>query len=207
MINNYFITLKVGKHIYLTFLGPFHNTTAPTCTSWFNELNGKTEQEADGLLGLLDTSYLMSYAVFMFASGMVAERVNLRYFLSFGMVASGLFTILFGLGKYWNIHGLAYYIIVQVSSETKFLRPKHVLQYYQNIKFRIEYIFPFSFLATPTFSTLDLCWCSADNRVARCCYCCSKLVWKGQERLSFWYLELSYLHRQHCWRTSCWILC
>ena len=57
----------------------------------------------------------MSYAVFMFVSGMVAERVNLRNFLSFGMITSGIFTILFGLGRYWQIHSLAYYIAIQVT--------------------------------------------------------------------------------------------
>ena len=93
----------------------FKNDTSSNCTSWINELNGISKQEAESLLGFLDTSYLMSYAVFMFLSGMVAERINLRYFLSIGMVTSGLFTILFGLGKYWQIHSLAYYIIIQVT--------------------------------------------------------------------------------------------
>ena len=96
------------------------NTTESNCTSWITELNGKNQQEADSLLGLLDTSYLMSYAVFMFVSGMIAERVNLRYFLSIGMVTSGLFTILFGLGRYWHIHSLAYYIAIQVLSRQYF---------------------------------------------------------------------------------------
>ena len=77
-------------------------------------MNGQRKQEADNLLGLLDASYLMSYAAFMFVSGTIAERVNLRYFLSIGMVLSGSFTILFGLGKYWTIHSLAYYIVIQV---------------------------------------------------------------------------------------------
>ena len=95
-------------------IGFAKHSTESNCTSWITELNGKNQQEADSLLGLLDTSYLMSYAVFMFVSGMIAERVNLRYFLSIGMITSGLFTILFGLGRYWQIHSLAYYIAIQV---------------------------------------------------------------------------------------------
>ena len=79
-----------------------------------DELDGKPEGQANTLLGTLDTGYLFSYAVFMFASGMLAERVNLRYFLAGGMVASGAITILFGMGKYWNMHNLAFFIAVQV---------------------------------------------------------------------------------------------
>ena len=101
-------------HYNICLTGMFKNDTSSNCTSWINELDGQTQKEADSLLGLLDTSYLMSYAVFMFVSGMVAERVNLRYFLSIGMVTSGIFTILFGLGKHWQIHSLSYYIIIQV---------------------------------------------------------------------------------------------
>uniref|UniRef100_A0A8C7ZXY4 Glucose-6-phosphate exchanger SLC37A2 n=1 Tax=Oryzias sinensis TaxID=183150 RepID=A0A8C7ZXY4_9TELE len=47
-------------------------------------------------------------------SGIFGERLPLRYYLSFGMVASGFFTCLFGLGFYWNIHSLGYYAFVQV---------------------------------------------------------------------------------------------
>ncbi|XP_063804816.1 glucose-6-phosphate exchanger SLC37A1-like [Pseudophryne corroboree] len=66
------------------------------------------------LLGALDYSFLCAYAVGMFLSGMIGERLPLRYFLSWGMVASGFFTILFGLGYFYNIHNLTYYIIIQV---------------------------------------------------------------------------------------------
>lgn len=48
---------------------------------------------------------------------MFGERLPLRYYLSFGMVSSGLFTALFGLGFYWNIHSLGYYAFVQVNTQ------------------------------------------------------------------------------------------
>ena len=51
------------------------------------EINGKTEPEAHALLSSLDTTYLLSYALFMFLAGMVADRLDLRYFLSIGMVS------------------------------------------------------------------------------------------------------------------------
>lgn len=49
----------------------------------------------------------------MFASGFVAERVNLRYFLALGMLFSGVFSYLFGIAKTYDIHNLGYYVLVQ----------------------------------------------------------------------------------------------
>lgn len=66
------------------------------------------------LFGVLDNSFLVAYAIGMFISGIFGERLPLRYYLSFGMVMSGLFTCLFGLGFYWNIHSLGYYAFIQV---------------------------------------------------------------------------------------------
>ncbi|PWA14610.1 hypothetical protein CCH79_00017617, partial [Gambusia affinis] len=56
----------------------------------------------------------LTRGLFSLPSGIFGERLPLRYYLSFGMVMSGLFTCLFGLGYYWNIHSLAYYAFVQV---------------------------------------------------------------------------------------------
>ncbi|KGL89792.1 Sugar phosphate exchanger 2, partial [Charadrius vociferus] len=66
------------------------------------------------LFGALDNAFLVAYAIGMFISGIFGERLPLRYYLSGGMVLSGLFTALFGLGYFWNIHVLWYFIIVQV---------------------------------------------------------------------------------------------
>lgn len=66
------------------------------------------------LFGILDNCFLVAYAIGMFFSGIFGERLPLRYYLSFGMVSSGLFTALFGLGFYWNIHSLGYYAVIQV---------------------------------------------------------------------------------------------
>lgn len=50
-------------------------------------------------------------------SGIFGERLPLRYYLSVGMLSSGLFTCLFGLGFYWNIHSLGYYAVIQVKTQ------------------------------------------------------------------------------------------
>ncbi|CAD7013777.1 unnamed protein product [Ceratitis capitata] len=70
--------------------------------------------DASTLFGTLDSAFLVTYAISMFVSGIVAERVSLRYFLSLGMLFSGLFTLLFGAAKSWNIHTMWYFVIVQV---------------------------------------------------------------------------------------------
>jgi OPA family glycerol-3-phosphate transporter-like MFS transporter 1/2 len=45
--------------------------------------------------------------------------MNLRYYLSFGMIASGVFTFLFGLAYYLEIHSIAYFIVIQVRRQKK----------------------------------------------------------------------------------------
>ncbi|XP_076619137.1 major facilitator superfamily transporter 16 isoform X1 [Colletes latitarsis] len=70
--------------------------------------------EAPALLGMLDSAFLFSYAAAMFLSGFIAERVNLRYFLTFGMLGSGISCYLFGIARPYNIHSLWYFVLVQV---------------------------------------------------------------------------------------------
>ena len=73
-----------------------------------------------GILDLVDwiiVLYFLSF--FQISSGYVAERVDLRYFLSFGMVMSGVFTMLFGFAKYWDLHSYGYFIFIQVYISTK----------------------------------------------------------------------------------------
>lgn len=45
---------------------------------------------------------------------MIAERSDLRCFLSVGMVLTGLSCGLFGMGRFWGVRGIAYYLLVQV---------------------------------------------------------------------------------------------
>ena len=84
------------------------------CHSWISEIDGKTQEEAKTLLGLLDTSYLVSYAIFMFVSGFIAERVDLRIFLTGGMLTSGLLTVLFGAAYFTGTHTVWYLLVIQI---------------------------------------------------------------------------------------------
>eukprot|EP00045_Choanoeca_perplexa_P006770 m.58585 g.58585 ORF g.58585 m.58585 type:complete len:488 (+) comp13776_c0_seq1:64-1527(+) len=71
-------------------------------------------QDGKATLGLLDTAFLFAYAAGMFFSGTVADRSNLRTYLCFSMMGAALMTAMFGLGYFWKIHTLWYYIFVQV---------------------------------------------------------------------------------------------
>uniref|UniRef100_A0A665W6A0 Solute carrier family 37 member 1 n=1 Tax=Echeneis naucrates TaxID=173247 RepID=A0A665W6A0_ECHNA len=49
-------------------------------------------------------------------SGIIGERLPIRLYLTVGMLGSGIFTCLFGLGYIYNIHSLGFYVSVQVAN-------------------------------------------------------------------------------------------
>jgi len=97
--------------------GKHNDTIAPlneTCTSYITEIDGLPEEEAKTLESTLDTSFLFAYAIAMlFFTGAIAERMNLRYYLTLGMLTSGLFSFLFGLAKSTGITTIYYFVTVQ----------------------------------------------------------------------------------------------
>uniref|UniRef100_A0A8C1EE10 Solute carrier family 37 member 1 n=1 Tax=Cyprinus carpio carpio TaxID=630221 RepID=A0A8C1EE10_CYPCA len=68
------------------------------------------------LLGAMDYSFLCAYAIGMYLSGIIGERLPIRLYLTVGMLTSGLFTCLFGLGYVYDVHSLGFYIFVQVAN-------------------------------------------------------------------------------------------
>jgi len=73
------------------------------------------EKSQDLLIGLgLDSGFLFAYALGMFVAGHVAERVDLRYFLTCGMTLSAIFTALFGLGYFLEIHNFLFFLMSQI---------------------------------------------------------------------------------------------
>ncbi|MEW5304019.1 MAG: hypothetical protein WDW36_006656 [Sanguina aurantia] len=79
-------------------------------TGWapFNGTNGQS------LLGEVDLAFLGTYALGMFAAGHFGDRMDLRIFLTIGMIASGVFTIMFGMGYFLGVHNFSYYIAVSI---------------------------------------------------------------------------------------------
>ncbi|KAL0324520.1 UNVERIFIED_CONTAM: putative glycerol-3-phosphate transporter 1 [Sesamum calycinum] len=93
-----------------------HKPLESTRNSWVLGAGWAPFNGADGtaLLGELDVAFLFVYAVGMFFSGHAGDRMDLRIFLTIGMVGTGLFTALFGIGYWANVHLFYYYLIVQM---------------------------------------------------------------------------------------------
>lgn len=95
-------------------------TLKPNCSKISASCHGwkpfDSPDTGDELLGALDLAFLFSYAVGMFFSGFVAEHMDLRHFLTIGMLSSGLFTVLFGMGYFWKLHYFAYFVTIQIFS-------------------------------------------------------------------------------------------
>ncbi|KAG0584755.1 hypothetical protein M758_3G233000 [Ceratodon purpureus] len=117
----------LGSHHYLlpesitpSFEKLFHNGSAGGYAAGnkikeggWAPFDGKTGKKR---LGEIDVAFLASYAFGMYFAGHLGDRLDLRKFLSMGMVGSGFFVCLFGLGRYWNIHRLEYFLLVQMAA-------------------------------------------------------------------------------------------
>lgn len=86
------------------------STLASEKDGWapFNKAGGQA------MLGEVDLAFLGTYAFGMFFAGHLGDRVDLRYFLASGMVGSGIFVVLFGMGFFWNMHSYSYYIVMSI---------------------------------------------------------------------------------------------
>lgn len=70
--------------------------------------------DGSSVLGQIDLAFLAVYSLGLFFSGHLGDRLNLRIFLTMGMLGTGLFTMLFGFAYWWNIHSFYYFLIVQM---------------------------------------------------------------------------------------------
>ncbi|KAG6414224.1 hypothetical protein SASPL_126942 [Salvia splendens] len=65
-------------------------------------------------LGELDLSFLLSYAIGMYFAGHLGDTVDLRILLTFGMVGSGIFVTIFGLGYFLDLHSFRAFLLIQL---------------------------------------------------------------------------------------------
>lgn len=66
--------------------------------------------DANVFLGTLDTIFLFSYAIGLYLSGMIGDRVNLRFVLTFGMCMSSVVFFCFGfVSERYGIYNKYYY--------------------------------------------------------------------------------------------------
>uniref|UniRef100_A0A2P2JZK2 Major facilitator superfamily (MFS) profile domain-containing protein n=1 Tax=Rhizophora mucronata TaxID=61149 RepID=A0A2P2JZK2_RHIMU len=70
--------------------------------------------DGTALLGELDVAFLTIYAIGMYFSGHLGDRMNLRVFLTLGMIGTGVFTSLFGVGYWANVHSFYYFLGAQM---------------------------------------------------------------------------------------------
>ncbi|CAL5186852.1 unnamed protein product [Lathyrus oleraceus] len=104
--------------IVKSVLGP----TAPTNLTQLQVLNSTVDlgwppfngTQGTHRLGEVDLAFLTAYSIGMYLAGHVGDRIDLRLFLVFGMMGSGVFTILFGLGYWLDVHVLGFFVGVQI---------------------------------------------------------------------------------------------
>ncbi|XP_072026592.1 sugar phosphate exchanger 3-like isoform X2 [Amphiura filiformis] len=84
--------------------------TVPTQSTEEHFLDSK--QEAEVFFGVLDTVFLISYAVGLYVCGAIGDRFNLRNVLALGMCLSALSIFMFGTLSAWvNVYSRTYYIL------------------------------------------------------------------------------------------------
>lgn len=65
-------------------------------------------------LGEIDVAFLSCYSLGMYLAGHLGDTLDLRLFLTTGMVGSGIFVGLFGMGYFWKVHGFGFYLAMQM---------------------------------------------------------------------------------------------
>ncbi|XP_019446049.1 PREDICTED: putative glycerol-3-phosphate transporter 4 [Lupinus angustifolius] len=70
--------------------------------------------EGTSRLGEIDVAFLACYAMGMYIAGHLGDTVDLRLFLTIGMLGSGAFVGLFGMGYFWNVHEFWFYLVMQM---------------------------------------------------------------------------------------------
>lgn len=73
--------------------------------------NGK---DGTSKLGEIDLAFLAFYSMGMYFAGHLGDTLDLRLFLTSGMIGSGIFVALFGMGYFWNIHAFWFYLLMQM---------------------------------------------------------------------------------------------
>ncbi|KAL2902996.1 putative glycerol-3-phosphate transporter 4 [Bienertia sinuspersici] len=65
-------------------------------------------------LGEIDVAFLACYSMGMYVAGHLGDSLDLRLFLTIGMIGSGIFVALFGVGYFLNIHAFWFFLLMQM---------------------------------------------------------------------------------------------
>ncbi|WOG85785.1 hypothetical protein DCAR_0104978 [Daucus carota subsp. sativus] len=71
-------------------------------------------EDGTSKLGEIDVAFLACYSIGMYVAGHLGDTLDLRLFLTGGMVGSGVFVGLFGIGYFWNVHVFWFYLVMQM---------------------------------------------------------------------------------------------
>ncbi|KAK4355898.1 hypothetical protein RND71_024869 [Anisodus tanguticus] len=74
----------------------------------FNDDDGTSK------LGEIDVAFLACYSIGMYVAGHLGDSLDLRLFLTTGMIGSGIFVGLFGMGYFWKVHAFWFYLLMQM---------------------------------------------------------------------------------------------
>ncbi|XP_055346808.1 glucose-6-phosphate exchanger SLC37A2-like isoform X2 [Paramacrobiotus metropolitanus] len=72
------------------------------------------DKDSQKLFSALDFTYRFSYAVGMIFAGHIAERTDLRIFITWGMILSGAWAIINGMAYFWKIHFFSFFLMAQL---------------------------------------------------------------------------------------------
>ncbi|XP_053575007.1 sugar phosphate exchanger 3 isoform X2 [Bombina bombina] len=83
--------------------------------TWNNNPLFPDTDSATLFLGLLDTIFLFSYAVGLFISGIIGDRLNMRWVLTFGMCSSATVMFVFGTVTEWlHFYNKVFYCLLWI---------------------------------------------------------------------------------------------
>lgn len=90
------------------YVGTDMNRLRPKGWAPFNGPDGTSK------LGEIDVAFLACYSMGMYVAGHLGDTLDLRLFLTTGMIGSGIFVGLFGMGYFWNVHVFWFYLVMQM---------------------------------------------------------------------------------------------
>ncbi|NGX31525.1 MAG: Membrane sensor protein UhpC, partial [Chlamydiae bacterium] len=85
-----FYSMYIGYALYY-----FTRKSYPVVMALLSTELGFTEAQ----LGIVGSTLYLSYGVSKFFSGVMSDRSNPKYFMSFGLILTGIFNILFGMSS------------------------------------------------------------------------------------------------------------
>nr|KAI8729687.1 sugar phosphate exchanger 3 isoform X2 [Biomphalaria glabrata] len=79
---------------------------------WYSHDMFESNDDAVKFEGVLDTAFMLAYAVGLFLNGYIGDRVNMRILLSVGMAATSVLVFIFGCVCEWTLFYNKYFYVI-----------------------------------------------------------------------------------------------